>query len=175
MDKNITRVDIESFAGGILVRYWLKGWKEGDPPFSSETLTGTVYQFCQMLDEDEHFTVHMDSAKLGRALRGEITRMDFYRLADAWKVSKFPYGWTATTRPIEIKLFQDKDGGFDIAANIQWCQDHGWIVRQWNERLSIPAGYRAFKGKPQPVRDARMIMFLRKKLPNAQLDFAYDC
>jgi len=173
MDANITRVDLETLADGVMLKYWRKGWKEQSAPSGSEVISGTVFEVCKMLDQ-QGFTVHMENAHKGRALRGEITRIDFIKLVDGWKVSKYPYGWTASTRPIEVKIYEH-DNEFYIETALKWCTDHGWTIRQWNERLGVPAGYRAFRDRPQPVRDARMIVFMRNKMPNVQLDFAYDC
>jgi hypothetical protein len=171
---NITRIDVEQTPGGLLVREWFEGWnQDATPPCDlSRTVNKNIGLF--MLDlQDAGYTCEMADGTHGRALRGEITRIDFYKQADGWRVQKYPYGWTAKTRPIQEAVLAD------TADALRWCKDNGWVVREW------PGGARAFKGKPYPVRDTAGIMSMRRKAEAEYLggqtgtnkiffDFAFD-
>jgi hypothetical protein len=111
----------------------------------------------------------------GRALRGEITRVDILQVAGKWSVRKYPYGWTAKTRPISQREMTDAEA----ATAIAWCKQHGWTVREF------PGGARAWKGEVKPVRDASTIKMLRRQIEanfrrnevdvRARFDMAFDC
>jgi hypothetical protein len=154
--KPITKVDIEEIAPGrSRVSYWYEGWDEDHPkqPDIMETVNLSAFRKLMEL-EDQGFTCEMPDANRGRALRGKITRIDFLMLPDGWHVKKYPYGWTAKTKPIEDKTLPESA----IMKAVQWCREENWKVCQW------PGGYRAWKGPEKPVRDAEAIRSMRKRV-----------
>ncbi len=96
----------------------------------------------------------MKDGNTGRALRGNITRIDFILIEDQMHIRKFPYGWTARTPHMtdDIKSPQECENA------IAWCNTHGWIVHRW------PGGARAWCGELLPVRDYSTIKFLRQQI-----------
>lgn len=157
--SDITRIDLDQInPGTVRVRQWAEGWKEGDSPASDTTESGSV-MFKLMAYEKQGFTCEMADQNTGRALRGKITRIDFLKVGPKFVVKKYPYGWTAKTRPIQE--CDKTEAEWNDA--ILWCESHGWNVRRW------PEGARAFKGEPQPVRDAKAIMSMRRR---AETEFA---
>jgi hypothetical protein len=171
MLENVTRIEVEKNNNGVLIMYWQVGWKPGDPPTQKEWSAERMFD-CLARLETEGFTVDMPSMDVGRALKGEITRIDFFDNGEGeWLVKKFPYGWTARTRAIEQKYHKD----FDIQAAIKWCEDHGWSVRQWQALDGIRPGYRAFKYQQEPIRDSASIQSMRRRFEHAQVDFAFCC
>lgn len=172
---NITRIDLEQNGPlGVILKFWEKGWQPGDAPLAADYAEGaTLYAILPQL-EKAGFTCEMAERTLGRALRGEITRIDFAQTATGWKVSKYPFGWTAKTRPLTC----EEKPAFDLDAALAWCSANGWHIRRW------PGGARAFKGSPQPVRDQAAILRLRRQTEDAffrgkpdgrsAYDFAFD-
>jgi hypothetical protein len=176
-EQTITRVDLEQNGEhGVLVKEWYGTWAEEsrEDAFHYEA-KATVFRLLSAL-EAQGFTCEMCDQLHGRALKGQITRIDFERKAgDQIVVKKFPYGWTAKTRPLQTTTCNLQAFGGDP---VQWCKDHGWTVREW------PGGARAFRGKELPVRDGSTIAHLRrqvqKHIASGQIDsrrafdLAYD-
>ncbi|MDR3572821.1 MAG: hypothetical protein P4L50_03085 [Anaerolineaceae bacterium] len=175
--KPITRIDLENAGSGIIKRCWLQGWKEGDPAYSEDFLAGEkISDFLMRSNlEKEGFTIECCDRDHGRALRGEITRIDFRTIAGKVRVSKYPWGWTALTRPVTEET---KPVGFDLEASLKWCADNGFTVRRF------PGGARAWKGEVLPIRDRYTIQRMRRDIDNGKrpdlvtndfcLDLAYD-
>jgi hypothetical protein len=162
--KTVTRIDLERCGSGLFVRQWFAGWKDdgSTPPDIDEyvpdqTVSATLAQY-----ERQGFTCEMANGQLGRALRGDITRIDFIQLADGWHIRKYPYGWTAKTHPISETVSPTAEDG------ILWCDAHRWTVRRW------PGGARAFKGQPRPIHDKATIQYLRRQVENNQRDGKID-
>ena len=153
----ITRIDLDELSPTIYrERQWPEGWQEGDTPTSDQTFEGSLLRRLMEL-EKEGYTCESDRPGRGRALRGEITRCDFFLSGGAWTVKKFPYGWTARTYPITT---EKKPAEFDIEETLAWCQENGWTVRRW------PGGARAWKGEPLPIRDQRAVLIMRRRAEN---------
>jgi len=173
MDKRVTRVDLERVgATGILVRQWFGGWNQDDagaPDIEDYIETGSIAPLLAQY-EQAGFTVEMAHAGAGRALRGPVTRVDILHeeVSGTWRIRKFPYGWTAKTRPIHEKHVTQAE----VQAALQWLRDNKWNLREW------PGGYRAFRGSPKPVRDRATILSMRRKATeqrsNMNWDFAFD-
>lgn len=151
----VTRIDLEAIdESGHMVRIsqWLEGWQEGDAPQSSELVSGRSIMFILMDYEKQGYTCEMASRTLGRALRGKITRIDFVKLGSEYHIRKYPYGWTAKTKPLTDKIVSESE----FTNAVAWCESaHGWTVRNW------PSGARAWKGEPKPVRDRASILAVR--------------
>jgi hypothetical protein len=166
-EKPFTRIDLErAGAYGIVVRKWREGWMIADAgaPDSEEYLeTGSIPAVLAEY-EKQGFTVEMASAAKGRALRGKITRVDVILEGEFWHVRKYPYGWTAKTRPIEVKQFSQVEAD----AAIEWLRKNNWTL------FEFPGGVRAFCGTPYPVRDRAAIVFLRRKFQAERKHFNYD-
>ena len=149
---NFTKIDLEKVPGGILIQEWDEGWKEGSPC--------TVYDFLpdERLDnvlasyEKNGYCVHIFDETHGRALKGEITRIDFLKTGTGWKVDKYPYGWTAQTPVLKT---EQKGKDFNVDQALSWCRENGWEIRIWN------GGARAWKGQIRPVHDAATIKQMR--------------
>jgi len=154
MPRQITRIDLEKSPGGVRIAAWREGWQEGDPAHEHDFAAGQTLDRLLMQYEQQGFTCHTDG-QVGRCLRGPITRIDFRQTPHGWHVAKYPYGWTASTRPL---YQEDKPAGFDLEAALAWCQANGWSVRRW------PGGARAWKGQPLPIRSAVDIIRLRRRL-----------
>lgn len=159
----ITRVDLEAVGSTIFRKNWEAGWIEGDAPASTETFEGaTVFSLLRSL-ELNGFTVEMHDDDHGRALRGQITRIDFSVVGPQVVVRKWPYGWTASTRPISTET----KTGFDLENALDWCLKNGWTVYRYE------GGARAWLGQALPVRDAASIRRLRARMPRTQFDLAF--
>jgi len=168
--KNCIRVDLEVMpTGAVKFAWWVDGYKVDDEEAGAQYYEpGSLFQICKALD-DKGFSVHVDrDGQRGRALSGQPTRIDLIKVGQRWVVSKYPYGWTASTRPVSSDT---KPAEFDIGQAVEWLQSHKWTVLEWN--LGDRQGYRAYKGKPEPVNDARTIQILRRQYPETQLDLAY--
>ena len=154
----ITRVDLEKVGqSSVIVRSWRAGWNRDDagaPDVEDFIESGSIPALLAEY-EKQGFTVEMAHAGVGRALRGEITRVDFVREHDGWLVKKFPIGWSAKTRPLTTET---KPADFDLESALAWCQSHGWTVYRWD------GGARAWKGQPKPIRDRATILTMRRKL-----------
>lgn len=154
----------------VLVQMWHKGWKQPDAgaPNAEEIIENQ--SIASLLEEYEMhgFTVEMARAGVGRALRGQTVRIDLFEEDGAWKMRKYPYGWTAKTRPIEEKPIDQKT----LQAALNWMYGNQWTVREW------PGGYRGFRGAPKPVRDRHAIQAMRRNAKihqsNTRFDFAFD-
>lgn len=175
--KLITRIDLEKCGDSVTVRQWYEGWTEGSPADISESLPGGYIVGLLMRYEKQGFTCEMADQDTGRALRGKITRVDLIKLPDGWHYKKFPYGWTAKTRPLTDEIKTDDE----VLQIVEWCQARGWCVREW------PGGYRAFQGgSPVPVRDGAAVRSIRRRVESdfsqgrtdgtnkRQFDFAFD-
>jgi len=175
-EKPITRIDIEQKdGGGILVMFYTEGWVEGQSSPAqydfqpTETIVGKLQEYERL-----GYTVEMCDAFHGRALRGRITRIDFMLEAGTWKIKKFPYGWTAKTKPISVTLSNQDE----ISAALDWCKVHRWTIRTW------PNGARAWRGEAMPVRSTSDIRYLRRQIDRgheagkaddrAHYDLAFD-
>ena len=153
--KVVTRIDLETAGENVLVAEWYEGWVPTSPCDLYDQKTGLITSLLAQY-ERQGYTVWMCDARTGRALRGQITRMDFVKLGgEAWQVRKFPYGWTARTHPISV---DDKPAGFDLEAALTWCEQNGWQVHRW------PDGARAWKGELLAVRDASAIRAMRRQV-----------
>ena len=163
----VARIDLERVgANGLIVRKWNEGysaWDAGQAD-SEDFLDGGSIQDMLSDYEKQGFTVWMASARLGRALRGVTTRIDIILTGDAWVMEKFPFGWSAKTPAIEKKRFNQVEAD----AAVKWLKENKWTVLEW------PGGFRAFKGKPMPVRDKYAIMSLRRKYDQERIHFNYD-
>lgn len=158
ISKDIARIDIDR-AGftTIFVRVWKKGFNASDagaPDFEDMLDGGTesMSQLCAAV-EAQGFSITMSGSNKARALRGEVTRVDFAKRADGWHIVKYCYGWTAKTRPMSDVLKSEEE----INSAIAWCETHGWTIRKWD------SGARAWKDKLRPVRDANGIRAMRRK------------
>jgi hypothetical protein len=176
VDRQTTRVDLElANNNGVIVKTWNGRWEENSTPTTQKFMSGAVIYRLLMTLEDAGFTCEMCDANHGRALRGEITRIDIMQVSDKWIVKKYPYGWTGKTRPLSEKQLPDAEA----EAAVQWCKKNGWTVREF------PGGARAWKGEVKPVRDASTIMKMRRQVTanfqrgeidsRRQFDLAFDC
>jgi hypothetical protein len=179
----ITRVDVYQQENGCLLKYWEDGWQEGDPPFKTELKRGEIVWSVLKELQKRGFTCCQHCTTEGRALRGEITRIDFTILEHGVRVNKYPHGWTAFTKPLSSEL---KPGNFDVENALRWCEENGWTVYRWPKISdAFPAGARAWKGKPEPVRDRYYLPSLRhqfdaaseknpsKEINTRRIDLAY--
>lgn len=167
MEKNITRIDIERLGhqptSPLTIRYWYEGWREGDAAHYEEMIeNGGRIESLLVEYEKQGFTCEMASNNQGRALRGKITRVDFLKIGPEYHIRKYPFGWSAKTRPIEDKV---------VAADewneaISWVKSNGWTVVVANGNA------RAFRGPAQPVHDTKTILRLRRQFPHTQYDLA---
>jgi hypothetical protein len=152
--KPVTRIDLEQAGQGqVIIKKYFQGWGKTSCFDMMEFEIGTSIPALLKKYEDEGFTVEMASPALGRALRGRTTRVDIIQEGDSWVISKFPFGWTAKTRPISKKTVTEQDA----QEAVRWLNEHGWTVYSWD------GGYRAWKGTPMPVRDSRETRYLRNK------------
>ncbi len=171
ISKDIARIDIDR-AGltTIFVRVWKKGFNANDAgyPDFEDMLDGgaeSMSQLCATV-ESQGFSITMNGKSFARALRGEVTRVDFAKQVDGWHIKKYPHGWRASTRPMSDEIKTEDE----IKEAIRWCREHGWIVRERN-------GYsRAWRDKLMPVHTAEEMRILRLKATPEQrfADFAYD-
>lgn len=165
----IARVDIERVgASSLIVRTWNEGysaWDAGQADNEDFLDSGSIQDILAKY-EKQGFVVWMASAGQGRALRGATTRVDIILTGESWVMKKYPHGWSAKTPAIETKNFNQVEAD----AAVQWLKQNKWTVLEW------PGGFRAFKGKPMPVRDKYAIMSLRRKAnanhENKMWDFA---
>lgn len=175
LTENITRVDLEIDGANVMVRMWKDKWDEGSLPFSMDYVHNISIERILFQCEDAGFTCEMCDPSHGRALRGEITRIDIMQISGKWQVLKFPRGWTGKTRPISKRELTDDEA----KTAIQWCKQNRWSVREF------PGGARAWKGEVKPVRDASTIMRIRRQIianferseidTRRQSDLAFDC
>jgi hypothetical protein len=101
-----------------------------------------------------------------------ITRIDFEdisrRLAapdgSQWVVRKFAQGWTAHTNPCDIK----GNPPFNIDRAVAELETTGWTVYRW------PGGARAWRGRPEPVRDRAQIIRFRRTIERRRWQDALD-
>jgi hypothetical protein len=161
MEKQVTRIDLETTPGSegkmVMVEQWYEGWTATSPCELYDQHPGPIASLLGQY-ERQGYAVWMCDSTHGRALRGEITRMDFIQFGALWQVRKFPYGWTAKTHPL---ITEQKPTDFDLEAALNWCEQHHWQIRRW------PGGARAWKGEPMPVRDASTIRYLRRQVEKA--------
>lgn len=169
----VARIDLERVGSMIFVHMWKRGWncEDAGAPHIEDIITDETTIATLLADlEKQGFTCNMFSSSTARALRGHTTRIDFVMI-EKWEIRKYPYGWIASTRPIQIKAATAEE----IAVAIKWCEDSGWNVRKY------PGGARAFLGKVYPVRDATAIRSMRRKVQNGKtpdisrfFDYAFD-
>lgn len=163
--KPITRVDIEAIGEGInRVSYWREGWQEGDPYGSSELVQKPI-MYLLMDFEKQGFTCEMCDANHGRALRGKITRIDFVKILKEWRVRKYPFGWTAKTRPLSDVVKTEQQ----IQDAIAWCEQNGWNVHKNADGSAI-----AYKGAVKPVTDRSAILRQRRQAQREHRDYFTD-
>ncbi|HEY4692503.1 MAG TPA: hypothetical protein VIH16_03645 [Bellilinea sp.] len=153
-----TRMDLTAQYGGVAVRCWSGHWQEGDMPDQEIFREGvTLDQACMAL-EDAGWSVVIftsrNSNQTARALRGDITRVDFYLTSQGLAAKHYPYGWKANTRPIRVEHWPVDQ----FESQVEDYQARGWTVRVWRN------GARAFKGAPEPVRNQNEIMVLRHRV-----------
>jgi hypothetical protein len=154
IDPKTTKIDLERTGNDVLVKMWFGKWKEGSAAAIYDYQPGASIDRLLAECEKQGFTVEMMDNHHGRALRGEITRVDIVQSDKKWAVRKYCYGWTARTRPISQREMTDAEA----AKAIAWCKEHGWTVREF------PGGARAWKGEVKPVRDASTIRMLRRQV-----------
>jgi hypothetical protein len=153
--QKVTRIDLETAGERVLVAQWYEGWVPTSPCDLYDQQAGPITSLLQQYERQGH-TVWMCDERTGRALCGEITRIDFIKLGgNTWQVRKYPYGWTARTHPIGV---DEKPADFDLEAALVWCEQHHWQIRRW------PDGARAWKGELLPVRDASAIRAMRRQV-----------
>lgn len=177
IEKKTTRVQVEKAGPGCFIYQWYEGWRDGLQP-APDRRDADYWPIFEVMNELEGlgFAVWMRRpGDVGFALRGKITRIDFYQVGNRVRVDKYPYGWTLSTPPISSEL---KPEGFEIEQALQWFE-HPWIVRTW------PGGARAWFGKLIPVRTRTEIQRRRDKLSERfsmgglkageyQIDLAFD-
>jgi len=160
----IARIDLEPFGEGyVTVRQWREGWAEGSVPDVSETVKGTIIRLL-MEYEKLGFTCEMCDAFHGRALRGKITRIDFIFILGKWHVRKYPFGWSAKTKP----LTDAEKTETEVLDAVKWCEDNGWTVFKREGQI------RAWRGEAKPIHDARTIRSLRRRANEDRRDFSTD-
>lgn len=166
MDKPITRIDLERVGTtGLMVRKWYVGWRmDGSTPADSEEyLDGSIPAYLAQ-QEKTGFVVWMASGTQGRALRGQITRVDLLQDGEQASLKKFPYGWSAKTPALENKPVTVGE----LEAALIWLRENRWTV------LECANGHRAFRGVPYPIRDRATIQLLRRKAQEEHRDFTRD-
>lgn len=150
--QDITRVDITRQHNGLSVQTWKQGWDHDTPAFEQVIVKERI-ETILMRCEDVGFTCDMIDGDHGRALRGETTRIDLIREAEGkYTFSKYPYGWTARTKPVSRRSVDS----VEYQTIIRWCKEKGWIVREF------PNGARGWKDKLIPIRDANTIRRMRR-------------
>jgi len=171
MDKKpVTRIDIEKLGQTMVsVRSWFEGWHEGQAHDHEDILEGRSIDSLLFEYEKQGYTVEMASNSQGRALRGKTTRIDFLILGGKYFIHKYPFGWTAKTRPIqELEKTQA-----EWEQAVLWCEASGWTVYRW------PEGARAWRGKAMPIHDAHTIRRMRTRIdkipddPRKNYDLAF--
>jgi hypothetical protein len=156
MDKKIARIDLEKIGANLIeVRQWYAGWRDdgSTPADIDEVVEGQTIPGLLAGYEKQGYTCEMCDKAHGRALRGAITRVDIVRLPDGWHYRKFPFGWSAKTRPLSDEIKTEAE----IHEILEWCELKRWTVRRW------PDGARAFRGEPKPVRDRAAILSMRRR------------
>ena len=121
-----TRVDFERQGTNVLISTWEGNWKEGSLPATYDYAEDTGVERLLFECEKAGFTVEMCDSFHGRALRGDITRVDILKVDGKWLVRKFPHGWTARTRPISERPLTDDEAN----AAIIWMKSNHWNVRE---------------------------------------------
>lgn len=154
-----TRMEIQQGNDGLVVSLWQEGWVEGDPPNTTVFKRNVIMFDALKAAETAGWNVQVFRDGNARCLRGEITRIDFMKLGDKFRVDSWPYGWTASTRPIRSEMMTVQQ----VQELVKSISEQGWAFHSWLE-LDWRAGARAWKDKPQPVRDEYAIMRLRKQL-----------
>jgi len=169
--KDIARIDLERTGNSVLfIRVWKKGYNPDDAgaPAFEEMLDGGIVSTSQICAdiEAQGFSITMSGSQKARALRGEVTRVDFVKEVNGWHIKKYPQGWRATTRPMSDVIKAEDE----IKQAIIWCRENGWIVRE-NKGYS-----RAWKNKLMPVHTTEEMRRLRANATPEQrfCDFAYD-
>lgn len=158
-NSNYTRMDLTPQYGGVAVQCWSGHWQEGDPCDREAFRDGVSLDQALMALEDAGWTVHMfidrkTGIRTGRALRGDITRVDMRVIGRELVVTFFPYGWQAWTKPIS----EERWGAEQLEEQVREHELRGWTVHTWKN------GARAWKGDPLPVRDAGSILRLRARV-----------
>lgn len=151
----VTRIDLARDGRHVNVEYFFKGWQQNvsSPNQYGYGVETTVEALLQKF-ERQGFVVWMTDGQTGRALRGNITRIDFLLIEGQMHIRKYPYGWTARTPHMTDDIRTPEE----CEAAIKWCSDHGWLVRRW------PGGGRAWAGPLLPVRDYSTIKMLRHQI-----------
>lgn len=94
----------------------------------------------------------------------KITRIDIkdYPHQPGIRVEKYADGWQANSRPYEISTQRQ----MSLADMSAWLKANGWQVYEWEACpvLGVPAGLRAFKGRPRSVRSRWEMRQLRQEL-----------
>ena len=162
--KPITRIDLEAIGDGyVRVSFWREGWIEGNTPDSLDMAQGAIFRLL-MEYEKQGFTCEMCDPSHGRALRGQIARIDFEKILNVWHVRKFPYGWTAKTRPLSDTVKTE----LEITEAVMWCESHKWTVSKRDGQI------RAWKGEAKPVHAANTIRNMRRRAEENQRDYGTD-
>ncbi len=165
-----TRIEINRAGTSYLRQEWFGEWEENTPPARQDFVVGTMLKFADEFAADGYSVTLLDAHHL-LALGGTITRVDFILMADGWHVKKYPYGWTARTRPVREEV---KPIDFNVDEALYWLRQNGWKTRQWEGTPNANAGARAFLGKPMPVRDRQSIVQMRDRIGIHHYDYAFD-
>jgi len=136
---NTTRIDLERQGDHVLAQLWKKGWIEGQWTDQCQYLVDTRIEAVSHQCELAGFTIEMMDGFHGRALRGEITRIDILHIETGWKIDKYPFGWTAKTRPISSRVTDKAEAARAIAC----LRENGWTIRNWPNGLPAPGKARA--------------------------------
>lgn len=164
MSQDITRIELDQISHELIrTRSWAAGWREGDSPVADQLVNDSLIRMLGNY-ERQGYTVEMAGRNTGRALRGQITRMDFLKIGHEFRVKKYPHGWGIRTRPLaEVNI-----DAAEFAELINQCEVMGWTV------LRHPSGNaRAYRGESKPVVDAETILRLRRRYPRTPYDLAY--
>lgn len=152
------RVDVarwfDSHGEQTQIKCWPYGWTYGQVNAETWIDDSRLLDVCDAL-KAQGFTVWLSDNNNGRALRGELARVDIVMEGKTYVVRKWPEGWTATTPPLTT---EDKGERFDYDKAVAWLKRHGWTVYEW------PGGARAWYGKALPVRTVEGIKAVRRNL-----------
>ena len=155
--QEVTRISFDRIGDLINVEGWKAGWTTISHSLAMSAAMSGRMEALLYECERAGFAVWMPDSNSGRALRGEITRIDFASHDQVWRIKKFPYGWSAKTPALKI---EERPGDFDLGGALDWCRHHGWTVREW------PGGARAFKDGLIPVRERAAIQSMRRTVQN---------
>lgn len=149
-----TRIDFERQGANVLVQIWFGKWREGSSCAVMDYLVDASIPALLEQCEKAGFTVEMMDGLHGRALRGEIVRVDIVKHGDLWRIRKYPWGWTARTKALTTREADETTA----RGAIQWMKDNGWAVYEWEDRAC------GWKGEPKPLHDRASILAARRRV-----------